>query len=108
MCIRDSLYTDLNRFISPSVLNWQMSGEIMVFVILGGIARLYGPLVGAAFFIVLEQTLGSYTENWQFWLGLILILEILYGLLMANMLFFGKKNLHQHIIFINITKTIQI
>merc|ERR1711991_21453 len=39
--------------------------------------RLYGPLVGAAFFIVLEQTLGSYTENWQFWLGLILILEIL-------------------------------
>ena len=73
-----SLYTDLNRFISPSVLNWQMSGEIMVFVIIGGIARLYGPLVGAAFFIVLEQTLGGYTENWQFWLGLILILEILY------------------------------
>ena len=73
-----SLYTDLNRFISPSALNWQMSGEIMVFVILGGIARLYGPLVGAAFFIVLEQTLGGYTENWQFWLGLILILEILY------------------------------
>ena len=73
-----SLYTDLNRFVSPSVLNWPMSGEIMVFVILGGIARLYGPLIGAAFFIVLEQTLGSYTENWQFWLGLILILEILY------------------------------
>ena len=60
-----SLYTDLNRFISPSVLNWQMSGEIMVFVILGGIARLYGPLVGAAFFIVLEQTLGCllYTSD---------------------------------------------
>ncbi len=74
-----SLYTDLNRFVSPSVLDWHMSGEIMVFVILGGMARLYGPLVGAAFFIVLEQTLGAFTENWQFWLGLILILEILYA-----------------------------
>ena len=50
----------------------------MIFVIIGGMARLYGPIVGAAFFITLEQTLGAYTENWQFWLGLILILEILY------------------------------
>ena len=46
-----SLYADLNRFVSPSMLNWHTSGEIMVFVILGGIARLYGPLLGAAFFI---------------------------------------------------------
>ena len=72
-----SLYADLNRFVSPSMLNWHTSGEIMVFVILGGIARLYGPLLGASFFIILEQTLGLYTENWQFWLGLILILEII-------------------------------
>ncbi len=74
-----SLYADLNRFVSPSMLNWHTSGEIMVFVILGGIARIYGPLLGAAFFIILEQTLGLYTENWQFWLGLILILEILFA-----------------------------
>ena len=74
-----SLYADLNRFVSPSMLNWHTSGEIMVFVILGGIARLYGPLLGASFFIILEQTLGLYTENWQFWLGLILILEIIFA-----------------------------
>ena len=74
-----SLYADLNRFVSPSMLNWHTSGEIMVFVILGGIARIYGPLLGASFFIILEQTLGLYTENWQFWLGLILILEILFA-----------------------------
>ena len=53
-----SLYADLNRFVSPSMLNWHTSGEIMVFVILGGIARLYGPLVGAAFFIIFQHTLG--------------------------------------------------
>ena len=74
-----SLYADLNRFVSPSMLNWHTSGEIMVFVILGGIARLYGPLLGASFFIILEQTLGLYSENWQFWLGLILILEIIFA-----------------------------
>lgn len=74
-----ALYTDLNRFVSPSVLSWHTSGEIMVFVILGGVARLYGPLVGAALFIILEQTLGGFTEHWQFWLGLILILVVLFA-----------------------------
>jgi branched-chain amino acid transport system permease protein len=74
-----SLYTDLNRFVSPSVLSWQMSGEIMVLVILGGVARLYGPILGAVFYIILEQTLGGISENWQFWLGLIIILEVLYA-----------------------------
>ena len=86
-----SLYADLNRFVSPSMLNWHTSGEIMVFVILGGIARLYGPLLGAAFFIILEQTLGLYSENWQFWLGLILILEIIFAR-SGIMGLFDKKN----------------
>jgi len=74
-----ALYTDLNRFVSPTVLSWQTSGEIMVFVILGGVARAFGPLVGAAVFIILEQVLGGLTENWQFWLGLMLILVVLFA-----------------------------
>lgn len=77
--IAGALYTDLNRFVSPSVLGWHTSGEIMVFVILGGVARLAGPLIGAAIFIILEQTLGGLTENWQFWLGAVLIALVLYG-----------------------------
>lgn len=74
-----ALYTDLNRFVSPSVLSWHTSGEIMIFVILGGVARLYGPLVGAALFIILEQFLGGLTENWQFWLGILLLIVVLYA-----------------------------
>ncbi len=77
--IAGALYTDLNRFVSPSVLGWHTSGEIMVFVILGGVARLAGPLLGAAVFIILEQTLGGWSENWQFWLGAVLIVVVLYG-----------------------------
>ena len=77
--IAGALYADLNRFVSPSILSWHTSGEIMIFVILGGVSRLFGPLLGAMFFVVLEQVLGGITENWQFWLGFILILEVLFS-----------------------------
>ncbi len=74
-----ALYTDLNRFVSPSVLGWQMSGELIVFVILGGVARLCGPLVGAAFFVFFEYIFGSLTEHWQILLGAIIVATLLYA-----------------------------
>ncbi|MEP4291361.1 MAG: branched-chain amino acid ABC transporter permease, partial [Rhizobiaceae bacterium] len=74
-----ALYADLNRFISPSMLSWQVSGEIMIFVILGGVARFAGPLAGAALFIALEHFLGGMTEFWQFWLGMLLLIVILFA-----------------------------
>ena len=73
-----ALYVDLNRFVSPTSLSWQTSGELIVLVILGGSARLFGPLLGAIVFILLEQFLGEVTENWQFWLGVILVSIVLY------------------------------
>ena len=76
---------------SPSVLSWHMSGEIMVLVILGGVARLYGPILGAVFYIILEQTLGGISDNWQFWLGFIIILEVLFARA-GLMSFFLKEN----------------
>lgn len=74
-----ALYADLNRFVSPSMLSWHTSGEIMVLVILGGVGRLVGPVAGAALFIVLEQVLGGWTEHWQLFLGLMLIGVVLYA-----------------------------
>lgn len=74
-----ALYADLNRFVSPNMFAWQVSGEIMIFVILGGVARLFGPLVGACVFILLEHFLGGLTEFWQFWLGLLLLVTILFA-----------------------------
>ena len=64
-----ALYADLNRFVSPSMLSWHTSGEIMVFVILGGTRRLFGPAAGAALYIVLEHTLGDVSEHWLLLLG---------------------------------------
>jgi len=74
-----ALFADLNRFVSPSVLSWHLSGEIMIFVILGGVGRLFGPVIGASLFIVMEFYLGGLTEHWQFFLGLILLSVVLFA-----------------------------
>ena len=74
-----ALFVDLNRFVSPSMLSWHTSGEIMIFVILGGVARLWGPITGAALYVLLEQVLGGMTDHWQFWVGLLLVVVVLYA-----------------------------
>jgi branched-chain amino acid transport system permease protein len=74
-----SLFADLNRFVSPTMFSWHTSGEIMIFVILGGLGRLYGPLAGAGLFILCEALLGGWTEYWQFFLGLLLLGVVLFA-----------------------------
>ena len=74
-----ALYADLNRFVSPSMLSWHMSGELIVLIILGGAGRLFGPLAGAALYVILEFTLGGLTERWQFFLGLMLLGVVLFA-----------------------------
>lgn len=74
-----ALFADLNRFVSPTMFSWQTSGEIMVFVILGGVARLFGPVAGAALFILLEHVLGGLSEFWHIYLGLLLLLVVLFA-----------------------------
>ncbi len=74
-----ALYADLNRFVGPGMLSWHMSGEIMVFVILGGVGRLMGPVAGAMAFILLEHVLGGWTEYWQAPLGFLLLAIVLFA-----------------------------
>ncbi len=74
-----ALYADLNRFVSPTMLSWQLSGELIAFVILGGVGRLCGPVAGAAVFVLLEHQLGELTEYWQILLGLLLLLVVLFA-----------------------------
>jgi len=74
-----ALFADLNRFVSPTMFSWQTSGEIMVFVILGGVGRLFGPVAGAAVFLVLEHVLGGLSEFWLIYLGALLLLVVLFA-----------------------------
>ena len=74
-----ALFADLNRFVSPSMLSWQMSGELIVLIILGGTGRLFGPVAGAMIFVLVEYFLGGITERWQFFLGLTLLVVVLFA-----------------------------
>ena len=74
-----ALFADLNRFVSPSMFSWQTSGEIMIFVIMGGVARLFGPVAGAVVFILLEHVLGGLSDFWHIYLGLLLLAIVLYA-----------------------------
>jgi branched-chain amino acid transport system permease protein len=74
-----ALYADLNRFVSPTMFSWHLSGELIVFIILGGTGRLCGPVAGAALYVLLEHQLGGLTEYWQFPLGILLLLVVLFA-----------------------------
>jgi branched-chain amino acid transport system permease protein len=74
-----ALTATLDRFISPAVMHWSRSGEIMVMVILGGMGTLVGPILGAAGLWLGEEALKSYTEHWQLVLGPLLVLLVLFA-----------------------------
>ena len=77
--IAGALFADLNHFVSPSLMSWHMSGEIIIFILLGGVGRLYGPVIGAALFVLLETFIGGYTEHWKLFLGLVLLGIVLFA-----------------------------
>jgi branched-chain amino acid transport system permease protein len=74
-----ALFADLNRFVSPSMLSWHMSGELIVLIILGGKGRVLGPLAGATLYVLFEFALGGLTERWQFFLGLVLLAVVFFA-----------------------------
>jgi branched-chain amino acid transport system permease protein len=74
-----ALFANLTLFVSPSIMHWTRSGEIMMMVILGGLGTLFGPVFGAAAYLILESVLSRLTEHWQAALGPILILVVLFS-----------------------------
>ena len=58
---------------------WTRSGEILVMVLLGGMGTLYGPLLGAAVLLLMEELLAAYTEHWMVLLGPFLVLAVLFA-----------------------------
>ncbi len=74
-----TLIAQHTSFISPELLHWTTSGEILVMLIVGGLATLVGPMIGVLLVVLLKHFLGDYTDYWQFWLGLVLIAVVLSG-----------------------------
>jgi branched-chain amino acid transport system permease protein len=74
-----ALMANYLRFVSPDMLHWTKSGELMIMIILGGVGTLLGPLLGSAALVILETVLTSWTEHWQLVLGSILLLIVLFA-----------------------------
>jgi branched-chain amino acid transport system permease protein len=73
------LMANVLRFVSPDMMHWAKSGELMIMVILGGLGTLLGPVLGAIALVGLENWLSAWTEHWQFILGPILLAVVLFG-----------------------------
>lgn len=73
------LLASSQAFVSPADMAWTRSGELIVMVVLGGMATLYGPVLGAFFYLLAEFVLGHFTEHWQLAMGPLLIVIVLFG-----------------------------
>ena len=73
-----TLYALLNNFTDPRALRWDMSGNFVIMTVLGGMRSFWGPLLGAAVFVVLQDYVSSHTANWMSVVGLIFVLVVLF------------------------------
>ena len=82
------LNANLTEFVSPDYLHWTKSGDLMIMVVLGGMATIVGPVIGAAAFLMLEEFLpaifegvglADFKEHWRIVFGPLLILVVLFA-----------------------------
>jgi branched-chain amino acid transport system permease protein len=73
-----ALYAPFAGFANTELLFWLLSGQVLIMVIVGGAGTLVGPILGAMFFLYVQQKLSSYTESWALFFGVIFILFVLF------------------------------
>jgi len=74
-----ALLANMNGLVTPHMLHWSQSGQLMVMVIIGGAGGLYGGALGAGVLLLLEEVLAGYTLHWQMALGLLLLAVVLFA-----------------------------
>jgi branched-chain amino acid transport system permease protein len=76
--VAGTLFALMNNFIDPRALRWDQSGDFVIMAVLGGMRSFWGPLIGAAIFLVLQDYISSHTENWMSFIGLFFVLVVLF------------------------------
>ena len=74
-----ALIANHTDFVSPAMMYWTRSGDLIIMVVLGGMGSIFGPLFGAVALLVLEEVLSGITEYWQIILGPLLLLVVLFA-----------------------------
>jgi branched-chain amino acid transport system permease protein len=78
MAYAGALYALLNNFADPRGLHYSQSGDFVMMAVMGGMRRFWGPLLGAAVFVVLQDYLSSITINWMSFVGMLFVAIVLF------------------------------
>jgi branched-chain amino acid transport system permease protein len=73
------LLANATEFVSPAYMSWQRSGELIVMVLLGGMGSLNGAIIGTAAYLLTEEWLSGFTENWKVIFGPVLVVVVLFA-----------------------------
>ncbi len=73
-----ALLANFTNFLSPEMIDWTRSGELMFMVIFGGTGTLFGPFLGTAVFLGFYTFLAQFTTYWQLWLGVLILISVLF------------------------------
>ena len=78
MAFAGALYALVNNFADPRGLHYSQSGDFVMMAVMGGMRSFWGPLLGAAVFVVLQDYLSSLTVNWMSFIGMLFIAIVLF------------------------------
>jgi branched-chain amino acid transport system permease protein len=78
--VAGALLAQTTQFVGLTVLGFQRSGEIVIMLVFGGVGRLYGAFVGATLYMIAQDQLAKMDpEFWYFWIGLLLVLLVMFA-----------------------------
>lgn len=72
-----SLYALLWNLVSPDILQWSTSGDPIIMTLIGGMGSIVGPVIGCVAFLYLVDIASAITDQWELWVGTILLVVIL-------------------------------
>lgn len=73
-----AIFAIFQNFVSPELLFWAMSGEVVIMALLGGLGTLYGGMIGAVIAVGFREILSTYTENWLVFLGALYVVCVMF------------------------------
>ncbi|AWL94967.1 MULTISPECIES: branched-chain amino acid ABC transporter permease [Bradyrhizobium] len=89
--VAGALFTQTTAIASLDVFAFERSADLMLVLVIGGTGYLYGGLVGAVIFRMLQEVFSTITpQYWQFWIGLVLVVIVLVG----------RQRLHRWVLYV--------
>lgn len=72
------LYAVVFGFVTPELLSWHQSGNVLLMVILGGMGNLGGAIAGAFAFTGMQEVFSAWTKHWQLAMGGVIVAAVLF------------------------------